>query len=86
MVGGRTVEVDVALSQDDARSLAQGKGAAIASKDNRNMYLVRCSLLLLFAHLLGLTIAVLLAGGLVVCLVKQPLNLTAMSVIRLVCL
>lgn len=58
MVGGRTVEVDVALSQDDARSLAQGKGAAIASKDNRNMYLVRCSLLLLFAHLLGLAFAV----------------------------
>ena len=51
MVGGRTVEVDVALSQDDARSLAQGKGAAIASKDNRNMYLVWRSLVLLFAHL-----------------------------------
>ena len=41
MVGGRTVEVDVALSQHDARSLAQGKGATSGSKDNRNIYLVR---------------------------------------------
>lgn len=40
MVGGRTVEVDVALSQDDARSLASGKGAASGGKDNRNLYLV----------------------------------------------
>ena len=44
MVGGRTVEVDVALSQDDARSLAQGKDATSGSKDNRNIYLV-CSVL-----------------------------------------
>lgn len=36
------MEVDVALSQDDARSLAQGKGATSGSKDNRNLYLV-CS-------------------------------------------
>ena len=42
MVGGRTVEVDLALKQDDARALAIGKlTAASHGKDNRNLYLVR---------------------------------------------
>lgn len=49
MVGGRTVEVDVALSQDDARSLASGKATAAGSKDNRNMYLV-CYCICLHSH------------------------------------
>ncbi len=40
MVGGRTVEVDLALSQDDARNLASGGRATGAGKDNRNLYLV----------------------------------------------
>ena len=41
MVGGRTVEVDLALSQDDARSLASGGRASSGpGKDNRNLYLV----------------------------------------------
>lgn len=44
MVGGRTVEVDLALSQDDARNLASG-GRALSGpgKDNRNLYLVPSS-------------------------------------------
>lgn len=41
MVGGRTVEVDLALSQDDARNLASGgRAPSGAGKDNRNIYLV----------------------------------------------
>lgn len=41
MVGGRTVEVDLALSQDDARNLASGgRASSGAGKDNRNLYLV----------------------------------------------
>ena len=41
MVGGRTVEVNLALSQDDARNLASGGRAASGlGKDNRNLYLV----------------------------------------------
>ncbi len=40
MVGGRTVEVDLALSQDDARNLASGGRSTAAGKDNRNLYLV----------------------------------------------
>lgn len=41
MVGGRTVEVDLALSQDDARNLASGgRVSSGAGKDNRNLYLV----------------------------------------------
>ena len=41
MVGGRTVEVDLALSQDDARNLASGGRASSGpGKDNRNLYLV----------------------------------------------
>ena len=41
MVGGRTVEVDLALSQHDARNLASGGRAPTgAGKDNRNLYLV----------------------------------------------
>ena len=41
MVGGRTVEVDLALSQDEARNLASGgKATTSGSKDNRNLYLV----------------------------------------------
>ncbi|DBA82043.1 TPA: hypothetical protein ACH3X1_007738 [Trebouxia sp. C0004] len=41
MVGGRTVEVDLALSQDDARNLASGGRATAAGKDNRNLYLAK---------------------------------------------
>jgi len=40
MVGGRPVEVDLALSQDDARNLASGGRSTAAGKDNRNLYLV----------------------------------------------
>lgn len=40
-VGGRPVEVDMALSQDAARSLAASKAAAPGGSDNRNLYLVR---------------------------------------------
>ena len=44
MVGGRTVEVDLALSQDDARNLASGgRASAGPGKDNRNLYLVPSS-------------------------------------------
>ena len=54
MVGGRTVEVDLALSQDDARNLASGGRASSGpGKDNRNLYLVPTSyipLLALFAY------------------------------------
>lgn len=53
MVGGRAVEVDVALSQDDARSLASGKAATTGSKDNRNLYLVS---FLLSAYICQLTV------------------------------
>ena len=41
MVGGRTVEVDLALSQDDARSLASGGRSTAGGNDNRNLYLVK---------------------------------------------
>ncbi|KAL3151924.1 hypothetical protein ABBQ32_001053 [Trebouxia sp. C0010 RCD-2024] len=42
MVGGRTVEVDLALSQDDARNLASGGRASSGpGKDNRNLYLAK---------------------------------------------
>ncbi|KAL3142888.1 hypothetical protein ABBQ38_003176 [Trebouxia sp. C0009 RCD-2024] len=43
MVGGRTVEVDLALSQDDARNLASGGRASAGpgGKDNRNLYLAK---------------------------------------------
>ncbi|KAL0026427.1 hypothetical protein WJX79_009181 [Trebouxia sp. C0005] len=41
MVGGRTVEVDLALSQDDARNLASGGRSTAAGKDNRNLYLAK---------------------------------------------
>ncbi|KAL0051511.1 hypothetical protein WJX82_008930 [Trebouxia sp. C0006] len=41
MVGGRPVEVDLALSQDDARNLASGGRSTAAGKDNRNLYLAK---------------------------------------------
>lgn len=41
MVGGRTVDVDLALSQDEARNLASGGRSTSAGKDNRNLYLVK---------------------------------------------
>ena len=41
MVGGRTVDVDLALSQDDARNLASGGRSTSTGKDNRNLYLVK---------------------------------------------
>lgn len=46
MVGGRTTEVDLALSQDDARNLASGGRASSGpgGKDNRNLYLVPVAL------------------------------------------
>ena len=48
MVGGRTVEVDLALSQNDARNLASGGRASSGpGKDNRNLYLVPSRSLLL---------------------------------------
>jgi hypothetical protein len=40
MVRGRPIDIDLALSQDDARTLAAGKSSARAAKDNRNLYLV----------------------------------------------
>lgn len=44
MVGGRTVEVDLALSQDDARNLASGgRTSSEPGKDNRALYLVPSS-------------------------------------------
>lgn len=52
MVGGRTVEVDLALSQDDARNLASGGRASAGpgGKDNRNLYLVPAALSLPCTH------------------------------------
>lgn len=44
---GVPLEVDLALSQDNARQLAgAGKAAAQPGKDNRNLYLVRANVLL----------------------------------------
>lgn len=39
-VGGRPVEVDLALTQDAARTLAVSKAAVVGASDNRNLYLV----------------------------------------------
>ena len=39
-VGGRPVEVDLALTQDAARTLAVSKAAFVGASDNRNLYLV----------------------------------------------
>ena len=39
VVAGRPVEVDLALSQDAARTLAASKATAVGS-DSRNLYLV----------------------------------------------
>ncbi|KAK9829098.1 hypothetical protein WJX72_003878 [[Myrmecia] bisecta] len=41
VVAGRPLEVDLALSQDDARSLAAQKLPHFDSKDNRNLYLAK---------------------------------------------
>ena len=42
LVGGRRLDIDIALTQDDARAMAAGKNQkAGASKDKRNLYLVR---------------------------------------------
>ena len=49
MVGGRPVEVDLALSQDAARTLAASKAAVVGGIDNRNLYLVS------FAHCRSIT-------------------------------
>ena len=48
VVAGRPVEVDLALSQDAARTLAASKAAVVGGSDNRNLYLVilaQCSTL-----------------------------------------
>ena len=43
-VQGTPIEVNLALSQDDARGLASGKAAAASPSDNRNLYLVRSNI------------------------------------------
>ncbi len=43
-VRGSPIEVDLALTQDDARQLAGASKAQPGGKDNRNLYLVRTSL------------------------------------------
>lgn len=43
MVRGSPIEVDLALTQDDARQLAGATKAQPGGKDNRNLYLVRTS-------------------------------------------
>ncbi len=45
-VRGLPIEVDLALTQDDARTLASGKASQRGAKDNRNLYLVGSPLLL----------------------------------------
>jgi hypothetical protein len=45
LLGGRTLDIDIALTQDDARAMAAGKNGKAGPKDKRNVYLVRQSLL-----------------------------------------
>lgn len=39
-LAGLTLEIDVAVTQDDARAMASARAGNAASKDKRNLYLV----------------------------------------------